>query len=239
MILGKDNCARILEMTGELYLAEGLNLSGQGRLTAPCLLYPGSGSLDSVSLGGYSYLVPPYEAAYLQIGNYCSIAAGLTVGLGHPVNLLTASPVAWRPWLPGCNFPGQTSHQYASTIIGSDVWIGARVIIKAGVRIGDGCFIGAGSVVTRDIPPWSVAAGNPCRVIRCRFPEELQRRIERLRWFDYDWRDQQVNWRDPVASLDDMERALDSGFGRRFVHYGYEIAADDSKMDLYREEALS
>lgn len=51
-------------------------------------------------------------------------------------------------------------------VIGSDVWVGGGSIICPGVTIGDGCVIGAGSVVTRDVPPYSFAAGNPCRVIR-------------------------------------------------------------------------
>ena len=50
--------------------------------------------------------------------------------------------------------------------IGNDVWIGSGTIILKGANIGDRCVIGAGSVVTRDIPPYSLAAGNPCRVIR-------------------------------------------------------------------------
>lgn len=51
-------------------------------------------------------------------------------------------------------------------VIGSQCWIGARAIILKGVRIGDGAIIGAGSVVTRDVPPWSIVAGNPAEVVR-------------------------------------------------------------------------
>ena len=54
----------------------------------------------------------------------------------------------------------------ADVVIGSNVWIGGSVVITPGVHIGDCCVIGAGSVVTKDIPAWSLAAGNPCRVIR-------------------------------------------------------------------------
>ena len=57
---------------------------------------------------------------------------------------------------------------YESINIGSDVWLGARVIVLPGVKIGDGCVIGANSVVTKDIPPYHVAAGSPARVIRKR-----------------------------------------------------------------------
>lgn len=57
--------------------------------------------------------------------------------------------------------------------IGDDVWIGGRAIVLPGVEIGDGSVIGAGSVVTRSIPPYSLAVGNPCRVIRCLKPEAV------------------------------------------------------------------
>jgi len=59
--------------------------------------------------------------------------------------------------------------------IGNDVWIGANCVICMGVTIGDGCVIGAGSVVTRDIPPMSIAAGTPCKVIRPIVDEDLNR----------------------------------------------------------------
>lgn len=64
--------------------------------------------------------------------------------------------------------------------IGSDVYIGAGAIVLPGVTIGDGCIIGAGAVVTRDVPPMSVAAGNPARVIGPRDPEEMKRTRECL-----------------------------------------------------------
>ncbi|PTD97358.1 CatB-related O-acetyltransferase [Pseudothauera lacus] len=234
MRLTEDVCAQILQATDGVRLGSGLSISGRGRFASPCMIYGGGGVMTDVSLGGYSYLVPPFEASHLSIGNYCSIAGGFRVGLGHPVNLLTASPVAWRPWMEGCDFPGRTSYDYLSTRIGSDVWIGTNVIVKAGVSIGDGCFIGAGSVVTRDLPPFSVAAGNPCRVIRSRFNPELLQRILLARWFDHDWRDEQLDWRSPEATLDGIEAALVSGYSRPFVSYYYEIVGDG--LQLYREE---
>ena len=231
MLITQEASAKLKASTG-IQLMPGLSISGTGQIASPSMIYGGGGILQNVSLGGYSYLVPSFEATFLSIGNYTSIARGLIVGLGHPTDLLTASPVAWRPWMEGCEFPGKTSYEYLATKIGSDVWIGANVIIKAGVTIGDGCFIGAGSVVTKDIPAFSVAAGNPCRVIRPRFAEDVMARIERLRWFDFDWRDQQIDWREPVASLDSMEAALEQGFSRRFEFFRYE--ADGERMNLQK-----
>jgi len=65
----------------------------------------------------------------------------------------------------------QGSQKMLPVFIGNDVWIGARVIILPGVHIGDHSVIGAGSIVARDIPEWSVAAGNPARVLRNRLTE--------------------------------------------------------------------
>lgn len=58
--------------------------------------------------------------------------------------------------------------RYAPVIVGNDVWLGARVIIMPGVTIGDGCIVGANSVVTKDLPPYSICAGTPARVIKYR-----------------------------------------------------------------------
>lgn len=231
MIMSHEAATQLISATGIQFHA-GLSIAGVGTIASLAMIYGGGGTVHNLSLGGYSYLVPPFEVANVFIGNYTSIAPGFIVAMGHPANLLTASPVAWRPWMANCDFPGRTTFEYLSTKIGSDVWIGVNVIVKAGVTIGDGCFIGAGSIVTKDIPPYSVAAGNPCRVLRHRFPPDVVERIQRLRWFDFDWRDQQIDWREPVASLDSMEAALQEGFMRRFECFIYE--ADGETMNLQK-----
>lgn len=95
------------------------------------------------------------------IGDDCSFGPNVTI----------VTPI--HPMLPGerraiLNKDGEPKHMcYARPVhIGNDCWLGANVVVCPGVTIGDNCVIGAGSVVTRDVPPNSFAAGNPCRVIR-------------------------------------------------------------------------
>ena len=62
----------------------------------------------------------------------------------------------------------QGTSEQKPVLIGNDVWLGRRVLIMPGVHIGDGCIIGAGAVVTKDIPPYSVAGGVPAKVLKSR-----------------------------------------------------------------------
>ena len=71
-------------------------------------------------------------------------------------------------------------------MVGNDVWLGQNVTVLPGARIGDGAVIGSNSVVAGDIPPYTVAAGNPCKVIRPRFDQALTDYLLELRWWDWD-----------------------------------------------------
>ena len=97
------------------------------------------------------------DTGRVRIGRYVQIAPNVSIyTAGHPVH-----PAARN-----------TLYEYGVDItIGDNVWIGGNTVICPGVTIGDNCVIGAGSVVTKDIPAWTVAAGNPCRVLR-RITEE-------------------------------------------------------------------
>lgn len=101
------------------------------------------------------------DDAEVTIGDDCNFGPNVTI----------VTPV--HPMLPDerrllRHSSGEPRHMcYAKpVVIGNDCWLGANVVVCPGVTIGDGCVIGAGSVVTRDVPPMSFAAGNPCRVIR-------------------------------------------------------------------------
>ena len=113
-------------------------------------------------IGGNVTIEPfAYVAGDVVIGDDCNFGPNVTI----------VTPV--HPMLPEerrilFDKDGNPRHLcYAKpVVIGNDCWFGANVVVCPGVTIGDGCVIGAGSVVTRDIPPMSFAAGSPCRVIR-------------------------------------------------------------------------
>jgi hypothetical protein len=120
-----------------------------------------------------------------QIGNYCSIANDfLVLRHNHPTDRISQHPFFSNKsfgLLDRDNIKGSTDNPLA---IGHDVWIGARVIVLAKCRrIGDGAVIGAGSVVTRDVEPFTIVAGNPARVLRPRFPEDMANRIAESKWW--------------------------------------------------------
>lgn len=80
--------------------------------------------------------------------------------------------------------PG-TAPLKGNTVVGNDVWIGQNVTVLPGVHIGDGAIVAANSVVSRDIPPYVIAGGNPCRVIRPRFDPDLTAYLLDLKWWDW------------------------------------------------------
>ena len=89
-------------------------------------------------------------------------------------------------------------------IIGNDVWIGQNVTVMPGVHIGDGAIIGTNSVVAKDIPPYSIAVGNPCRVVRKRFDDELIGLLLKLRWWDKSI--EEIESLIPILSCGDLEK---------------------------------
>lgn len=142
-----------------------------------------------VSVGKYTYGVldvrpfgNPKEK--LTIGNFCSIGPDSIFLLGgeHAYSTMSTFPF---------NHYFSDEIEYTPTkgeiIIGDDVWIGIRCIIMSGVKIGKGSIIAAGSVVTKDVPPYSIVGGIPAKVIKYRFSDEI---INKLSNFDYNQLDE-------------------------------------------------
>ena len=124
----------------------------------------------------------------LHIGRFCMIASGVEFimnGANHLTHATTAYPFAifggdWQPAMAGKTYPKK-----GDTIIGNDVWIGYRAAIMPGVTIGDGAIIGAYSVVTRDVPPYSIVGGNPAQLIRNRFDDAIINELLKTAWWHW------------------------------------------------------
>ena len=126
----------------------------------------------------------------LIIGKFCAIARGIEFvmnGANHRMGSVTTYPFnimghGWEQFAPALSdLPLK-----GDTVVGNDVWIGQNVTVMPGVNIGDGAIIAANSVVASDVPPYCVAGGDPCRVIRRRFDDELTEYLLALRWWDWD-----------------------------------------------------
>lgn len=146
--------------------------------------------LSDTFLGNYSYVQSGSIICNAEIGPFCSIAGDVKIGLAmHPTSMVSTSPVFYDNMQPLPRFFAKTrlfTDSIPRTIIGADVWIGQGVLVKAGVRIGVGAVIGAGAVVTKDVPPYMIAAGNPCRPIRLRFGEETCQKLLGTHWWELD-----------------------------------------------------
>ena len=128
----------------------------------------------------------PHLGDKLIIGKFCSIAKGIEFimnGANHPMNGISAFPfgifIENKSTIPNDIVPHK-----GDTVIGNDVWIGQNVTIMPGVKVGDGCIIGANAVVAKDIPPYSIAAGNPANVVKRRFDSNTIERLLKLKWWD-------------------------------------------------------
>lgn len=122
----------------------------------------------------------------LIIGRFCQIAVGVTFimnGANHQMNSVSTFPFYVMGWEQA---PPQMEDLpiKGDTVVGNDVWIGQNAVILPGVHIGDGAIIGLNSVVTHDVEPYSVVAGNPARIIRKRFDDELIAILMQLKWWN-------------------------------------------------------
>ncbi len=146
-------------------------------------------SITETIIGDYSYVMNDSIIIYSEIGKFCSIAAHARINpVNHPL---------WRPVLHHFTYRSLSYglgeddaeifdwRRSQKVRIGNDVWIGHGAIILPGVTIESGAAIGAGSVVTRDVPGFTVVAGNPARQIRRRISEELEAELLSIAWWDW------------------------------------------------------
>ena len=143
----------------------------------------------------------------LIIGKFCQIAAGVEFvmnGANHQMNAVSTFPFytleGWNATTPQkSDLPLK-----GDTVIGNDVWIEQNATILPGVHIGDGAIIGANSVVDKNIDPYTIVAGNPIRVIRKRFDDELIELLERFKWWDKSI--DEINSLIPILTCSDLKK---------------------------------
>ncbi|HPR92761.1 MAG: CatB-related O-acetyltransferase [Syntrophomonadaceae bacterium] len=148
--------------------------------------------IDEKSTIGYQTYIGKYSIIVdSQIGKFCSIAAAVKIGLhDHSIDVATTHPfIFYKEY-------GLTKHDYISAdinptpmdpvIIGNDVWIGTNAVILRGVTVGDGAVIGAGAIVTRDVPPYAIVTGVPAKVLKYRLSQEQIEKLMKIKWWDWD-----------------------------------------------------
>lgn len=125
------------------------------------------------------------EGSMLKIGAFSSIAKGVKIFLGgeHRVDWVTTYPFS-QLWEKGRQAAGHPRTK-GDVIIGNDVWIGNGAVILSGVRIGDGAVVGANALVTKDIEPYAIYGGNPARLLRKRFDEEIIHQLLEIQWWHF------------------------------------------------------
>ncbi len=174
--------------------------------------------LPNVEVGDYTYYDHPTRALHFEedavlyafgperlvIGSFCAIAAGVRFLMGG-ANHADLGPSTYPFGIFGPPWDGtmdlvMSAPSRGDTVVGHDVWFGYQALIMPGVTVGSGAVVAAGSLVSADVPPYAIVAGNPARVVRRRYDDENVERLLRAAW-----------WHWPVATITEHARAIMTG----------------------------
>ena len=177
-------------------------------------------------MGAFSYAVSGFFSE-VNIGRYTSIGEQVQIGRSnHALTWVSTSPFFYlreSVFNIGNSFaaseayhaycaplrPGAPATEFKQVEIGNDVWIGHGALIMPGVKIGDGAVIGAMSVLTRDVPPYGIVAGNPAVLRRMRLAPDLVANFLRLRWWRFaPWQLEDVDFTCPHKAVDQLEQIV-------------------------------
>lgn len=168
------------------------DVSKSAEIGSYCLIGKNTTISSNVSVGNFTYFnsthAPIIIESNVKIGSFVSIAPGVFIAPGnHDISYATTHPILYSNYY--VNKMGYGSELLnkeglkdtdVMTEIGNDVWIGLNSVIKRGVKIGDGAVVGSGSIVTKDVPSYAVVAGNPAKIIKYRFREDLVQKLNNL-----------------------------------------------------------
>lgn len=160
---------------------------------------------SNIHIGDYTYFDDPrngpekfeeYNVLYnymlsrvkLVIGKFCAIAADTRFIMtgNHKLDAISTYPfpIFQQGWEKAFDFSDVPIK--GDIIVGNDVWFGYDSLIMNGVSIGDGAIIATRAVVVKDVPPYSIVAGNPAKVVKKRFDDETIHRLQKIAWWDWD-----------------------------------------------------
>ena len=143
-----------------------------------------NGLIYSSSFGRRTYTGKNFTCWHASIGAFCSISWNVSLGADHDYRKLTTHSFLYLPNMGLSDVVGYDRFSEPCDI-GNDVWIGCHAVVCRGVKVGDGAVIGAGSVVTHDVPPYTIVVGCPARVLKPRFDGNLAERLLRLKWWEF------------------------------------------------------
>lgn len=176
------------------WVHKNANINGPVVLSANVSVY-GNTLLDSYSF----YNVGSVIYSNTEIGKFCSTGRFVEIGVGkHPTDCLSTHLFQLdNKVFKELNVSKPLGNEYSvhiCTVIGNDVWIGAKATILTGITIGNGAIIAAGSVVTKDVPSYSIVGGVPAKTIKMRFSDSIIQKLEELKWWDL-----------PISSIADLD----------------------------------
>lgn len=151
-------------------------------------------AIQPYTLGRHSYIGAfSHISQHTVIGNFCSIANLCTIGAQrHLLDAITSFPFEEI----------QAGRESQWTVLGSDVYVGCNSVIMSGVLVDHGSVIGAGSVVTKDVPAYAIVVGSPARILRYRFPEEIRAGLLETKWWDLPAEEiKKLPLKDPAACI--------------------------------------
>jgi virginiamycin A acetyltransferase len=178
----------------------------------PIAMHPRVGFLkplveaDNIEIGDYTYYDDPdgpdkfvekcvlhhypFIGDRLVIGKFCAIAEGtrfIMNGANHAMSGFSTYPfnIFGHGWEEGFDVATWQKENRGDTVIGNDVWIGMEAVVMPGIAIGHGAIVAAKSVVTHDVPPYAIVAGNPAKVVKLRFDEATVARLLKAAWWDW------------------------------------------------------
>lgn len=227
MIRLTNEVQTILRSRGvETFHAPGhANIPEEAVFEPPCSI-KWIGMLGKFRIGAFSYAVSGHFAR-ATIGRYCSIGEQVQVGRSnHPLTGPSTSPFFYSRetlFAIGREFKEAAAyHDYKAPfrafdmtppgqiIIENDVWIGHGAYIRPGVRIGNGAVIGAMSVVTKDVPPYTVVAGNPASVRRSRLSPPIAAQLQELAWWRFaPWQLTDIDFSNAATAIDQLKKLVD------------------------------